>query len=120
MGQSYAIDRAHHLVRLRLFGKVSLTDLQDLQRRVATDPAFLPDLHTLTDLSEVTELDVESFALAAAASAPLFITGARRGIIAPTDLLFGMARMYASFAERSGQQIRVFRDRDEAEAWFRA
>jgi hypothetical protein len=120
MGQSYAIDRTRHLVQIRLFGKVSIADLQDLQRRVGLDPAFAPDLHTLTDLSEVTEVDVESFAIAAAASTPLFALGVRRAIVAPTDLLFGLARMYASHAERGGGQIHVFRDRAAAEGWLRA
>jgi hypothetical protein len=120
MGQSYVIDPARELVEIRLSGRVSIADLQEVQRLVPTDPAFVPGFATLTDLSGVTEVDVDSFAIAAAASAPLFRLGARRAIVAPTDFLFGMARMYASYAERSGGQIHVFRDREAAEAWLRS
>ena len=39
-------------------------------------------------------------------------------IIAPRDLLFGMARMYEILRDGSPVEVRVFRDRDEARSWL--
>lgn len=38
-------------------------------------------------------------------------------IIAPTDLVFGMSRIFEVYAEESGFNIKVFRDKLEAENW---
>ena len=38
-------------------------------------------------------------------------------IIAPTDLVFGMSRIYEVYAEESGFKIKVFRNKSEAESW---
>ena len=39
-------------------------------------------------------------------------------VIAPRDLLFGMARMYEMLRDDSPVEVRVFRERDEAESWL--
>ena len=38
-------------------------------------------------------------------------------IIAPTDLVFGMSRIYEVYAEESGFKIKVFRNKSDAESW---
>src|ERR1700733_6478266 len=38
-------------------------------------------------------------------------------IVAPSDFVFGLARMWEIFAEQTGWNTRVFRSRPEAEAW---
>ena len=38
-------------------------------------------------------------------------------IIAPTDLVFGMSRVYEVYAEESGFKIKVFREKSQAESW---
>ena len=38
-------------------------------------------------------------------------------LVAPTDIVFGLARMWEVFTERPGWSARVFRSRPEAEAW---
>ena len=38
-------------------------------------------------------------------------------IVAPTDLVFGMSRVYEVYAEESGFKIKVFRNKSEAESW---
>jgi hypothetical protein len=40
-------------------------------------------------------------------------------LIAPTDLQFGMSRMFEVFADESLFRTKVFRDRNTAEKWIR-
>jgi hypothetical protein len=42
----------------------------------------------------------------------------KRAIVAPDNLPFGIARMFATFAEGHGQTMHVFRSRAEAIAWL--
>jgi hypothetical protein len=118
MGMSYTIDQARRIVRSRGWGVVSSRDLLDLTSRLLADPAFDPTFRGLTDLSDVTEVRVETPAMVESASTPTYIPGTRRAVVAPSDVAFGMARMFASYAERSGQEVRVFRAMREAEAWL--
>jgi hypothetical protein len=46
--------------------------------------------------------------------------GARVAVIAPTDMLFGVSRMWGVFVEPSGMEIQVFRLRAAAEQWVKA
>jgi hypothetical protein len=40
-------------------------------------------------------------------------------IVAPTDHVFGMVRMWEAYADATGWTTRVFRDRASAEAWLK-
>jgi hypothetical protein len=40
-------------------------------------------------------------------------------VVAPTDIIFGLARMWQVFAGATGWTLRVCRSRDEAEGWVR-
>ena len=42
----------------------------------------------------------------------------KSAVVAPDDLTFGMARMYAMFREREGLEMRVFREEKEAILWL--
>ena len=52
-----------------------------------------------------------------ASRSPVLAHSSRRAIVAPSDLGFGMARMYGALREESGGGVRVFRDLDEARRW---
>jgi hypothetical protein len=118
MGMSYRIDQGRRVVLTRGWGVVSTHDVQDTSSRILTDPAFDAGYRSLTDLTDVTAITVDSMALAETASAPVFTNSARRAFVARSDVAFGMARMFASYAERSGQEVRVFRELHLAEAWL--
>ena len=54
----------------------------------------------------------------ALAQHPLVLApAARRAVVVPTDLGFGMARMYEMFAEPRGGAVRLFRDYAQARRW---
>jgi hypothetical protein len=118
MSMSYSIDPARRLVLTRVRGIVSTSDMQDLTNRMLADPRFDPEYRGLADLAEVTEVTIDARAMAETAAMPLYQPGTRRALVAPSDIAFGMARMFAVYAERSGQEVRVFRDLAEAERWL--
>ncbi|MBC8116919.1 MAG: hypothetical protein H7062_21190 [Candidatus Saccharimonas sp.] len=49
----------------------------------------------------------------------LFAPDVSVAIVAPTDFLFGLSRMWEVFAEGTAWRISVFRSRAEADAWIR-
>jgi hypothetical protein len=86
-------------------------------------PDYDPTRDELVDASGVTRADVSTegirrlaaLALAAHPGGP----PARIAIVAPTDLLFGTARMYEAFVDAGERQVRAFRSVAEARAWLR-
>jgi hypothetical protein len=118
MSMSYTIDRVRRLVVTRGRGVISNRDLDDLTSHIRVDPAFDANFRSLADLREVTAVTVDSMATAAAAALPLFNLGTRRAIVAPADVVYESARVFATYAERAGQEVRVFRELSEAEAWL--
>jgi hypothetical protein len=118
MGMSYKIDQERHLVLTRAWGVLTVRQLVDVTSRILLDPRFDPSYRSLGDLREVTEIAVDMLETAQTAATPLFIAGTRRAIVATSDAVFGVARMFATFAERSGQEVRVFRDIRLAEEWL--
>jgi hypothetical protein len=118
MSMSYRIDPQRRLVLTRGWGVLSAQELLDITSQILVDPRFDPTYRSLGDLREVTQIDMDTLATAHTAATPLFLPGTRRAIVATSDAVFGMARMFASFAERAGQEVRVFRELHHAEAWL--
>jgi hypothetical protein len=118
MSFSYSIDAVRRVVFTRGRGIVSTRDMQDLTNRLLADPRFNSEYRALADLSEVTEVTVDALALEETASIPLYEPGTRRAIVAPSDVAYGVARMFAAYSERSGQDVRIFREMSAAEGWL--
>jgi hypothetical protein len=118
MGMNYRIDEARRIVMTRGWDVVSTRELQDLTSRILLDPRFDPTYRSLADLSEVTEVLVNTMSMAETATAPLFVSGTRRAIVAASDLVYGMASTFAEISMRAGHEVRVFRRMPEAEAWL--
>jgi hypothetical protein len=51
------------------------------------------------------------------AQAPVLSPTSRRAVVVPTDLGFGMARMYEMLRQDGAGGMRAFRDFDEARRW---
>jgi hypothetical protein len=118
MGMRYQIDPSRRLVEVRGWGMITTAELRDFTSRLHADSRFDPDYRSLTDLSAATGVSVTEAELKATAWMPLFSAGARRAIVAPSDLTYGMGRMYAMHAERFDGNVRVFRTVEEAEDWL--
>jgi hypothetical protein len=118
MGMNYKIDQERRLVVTRGWGVLTARELFDATSRILVDPRFDPTYRSLGDLRDVTEVTLDTLETANTAATPLFATGTRRAIVAPADAVYGMARMFATFAERSGQEVRIFRELEPAEKWL--
>lgn len=120
MAIAHTIDAELGLVLCRAWDVLTNEDLHRHYEAIQADPAFQRTFRQLGDLRDVTRLTADSAAIAAAASLQVFAPGTRRALIAPTDITFGLARMFASYAEDVGQTVRVFRSAEDAESWVGA
>ena len=118
MGMTYRIDPERRLVLTRAWGVLTSRELADVMSRIVLDPRFDSTYRSLGDLRDVTDITIDPMDAAQAAAAPIFADGVRRAIVAPSAIAFGMARMFATFAERSGQDVQIFREMRSAEEWL--
>ena len=122
MPVTYAIDTKERVIRTRCVGMATLAEVVAHFRELERDPDCADRLDVLLDLSEMTSLpralDIKAvpFEVARVREKVRFDACA---IVAPTDPLFGMLRMFEVLAERYFRVIHVFRTRAEAEAWLK-
>jgi hypothetical protein len=89
---------------------------------LVSQPDYDPTLDDMVDMGGVERLEVSSETVRRLVDmfTPLdtdqVVT--RLAIVAPKDHVFGMARMYEILRSDAPEQIRVFRDRDQAERWL--
>jgi hypothetical protein len=117
MPASYEIDAQRRLVLSRGWGVLTDEDLIDHYERLRADPDLDPTYAQLIDLREVERFATAGVTIELVARLRVFAPGARRAVIASEDVAYGMARMFASFAESQDQQIEVFRDARAAVDW---
>lgn len=118
------IDPERRRIRSRLSGRLCRDTLRAYYEALTAHPDFRPDLSEVFDVSDVSELDLTADEIrdfsAATASAPAHGAGMRVAIVAPTDLVFGLARLYELSQVDAGNRICVLRTLAEAEAWLDA
>lgn len=101
---------------------------RDLLKRITPaleESAATGDRRLLLDLraAQVTELppaDMHSFEIDVVRREAMRGAGARAAVLASSDLLFGVARMFQSIRAESPVAYGVFRDPAEAAAWLAA
>ena len=124
MSVEITIDAGRRRIRSRLSGRLSRETLQRYYEALYSHPLFQPDMAEIFDVSEVTELDLTADEIrdfsATTASNPSQGRGMRVAIVAPTDLTFGLARLYELSQSDTTNRICVVRTRGEAEAWLEA
>ena len=121
MPVTYQIDQASKTIRTRCTGNVTIEEVLDHFRVLSHDPERPDRLDVLLDLSEQTSIP-ERDNLDEVAETIRRMRGSVHfgacAIIACTDVLFGMLRIFEVFAEDYFGATCVFRNRDEAEAWL--
>jgi hypothetical protein len=118
MPASYRIDIDRRIILSTGTGKLTDDDLREHQRAVLADPDFDPTLNQLWDLQQVETLDISNAALRDLASSRSYAAGTKRAVVAPRDVLYGTARMFQTLHDEAPEDVRVFRDADEAKAWL--
>ncbi|HJQ52227.1 MAG TPA: hypothetical protein VJ825_00155 [Gemmatimonadaceae bacterium] len=93
-------------------------EVREHNHDLRTDPRFDSSFRELVDMTAVTKLLITTHLIYETALDQFFEPGTRRAIVASSDVVFGMARMFALRAESAGQLVEVFRAPARAEAWL--
>ena len=119
------VDSAERVRYSYVTGVVTDADAIDAYERVVDDPDFDPTLDVIADMTgvarlEVTASRVRELAERRARNARLNAARPRVAIVAPSDVMFGLARMYESSGPRDDGSRRylVCRTMGEARAWL--
>lgn len=121
MPVQYQIDKANRIIRTRCTGMVTIEEVLDHFRVLERDPECPDRVDVLLDLREETSIP-ERANLQKITDEIRRIRGRVQfgtcAIVACTDALFGMLRMFEVFAEQCFRKSCVFRTADEAEIWL--
>ena len=121
MSIDYRIDGEWGIVVTTVSGEVTAEDLRRHATALASDPRAR-ECDELVDLSGVTGDSAPTDAVRGIAEwlrgADTNRPGAKLAFIAPSDLGFGMARLYGVHREHPDIEIRVFRERGDALNWL--
>lgn len=114
---SFDFDLAHRILRCQLHGRVTDEVLKECYRAIAEYVAQIDPRAGIMDLSAVTSFEVSREAVRELArSAPAVPDPNRvRIVVAPSDCIFGMARMFQIEGERTRPNLHIVRSL--AEAW---
>jgi hypothetical protein len=125
MGIEYQIDDERRMVLAQAVGTVTPQDVLAYQQEVWTraDVAGYDELFDMTTAERMVPPSNESVRELAELAASADCTGiaSRFAIVAPSDLAFGIGRMYQSYREsdaRSTKKVAVFRSMDNALEWL--
>ena len=117
---TYRIDGKRQLLVLTYVGRILVDDILDLLDRVKLDPKFHLGLALLIDgiNADTTGLVAEDLQRVAR-STPL-PPSAPRAIVTPPGVAYGIARMFAAYAELFDRNLHynIFTDADEAMTWL--
>jgi hypothetical protein len=115
---SREVDRTDRVVLLCVSGEIDDGGLLQLAAEIRTAGDVPRDFALLMDLRNASGLHVTADGVRTLVAQPLvFSPASRRAVVVPTDLGFGMARMYEMLREESVGGMRAFRDFDEARRW---
>lgn len=115
MSHHFEFDSRNRLLLAVAYGRVDDTELQELyfsmRKRKDEDHA----LTGILDLAGVTDFDVRSETIRGLADMPPnFEDPTLRAVAAPTDFLFGLARMFQSRGAATREQLHIVRTLNEA------
>jgi hypothetical protein len=111
----FEFDFRNRILLVVLEGEVESKEITSVNDDIRKHVESFSPLGGISDFTEVKSFKVPSHAMRAAALEPSpYPEETPRFIVAPTDYLFGMARMYELIANRPGGKLRVVRSRQEA------
>lgn len=121
----YHIDPEHDLLVSVASGDLQDEDLMDYSRRLLADEKTRRPRDELVDLRGIDSTDgITTDGVRRLAelwrSQYERLEGCRLALLAESDIGYGLARMYEMLRDDGPDQIRVFREQDEAEAWLLA
>ncbi len=123
MALTYQIHRDIGLVVTTGLGRVSLDDALQLIDELLVDPDFDPSHHRLLDYRGVTAVDdrvpggIREFSERVSERTE-FTAAGKTAIVTPQPAVYGVHRMFQTYAEGSPRELEVFTDLDEARRWL--
>ena len=113
------IDIERRLITIVVQGELSDTDLLQGYERLRERPDFSGDFNELVDLLEADGRKITAEGVRSLARRPpAYSPRSRRAVVVPSEMGYGMARMYELTQDGESGQIRVFRNREDAENWL--
>jgi len=123
MPVTYELDPEAGFVDVRCVGHVTLEEVLIHLRTIEEDPRLPERLDALLDMGDQTSVP-ETVELREITRGLERVSKTVRwralAIVARSDVLFGMSRMFAVFTEPLFSQLNVFREREEAIRWLAA
>jgi hypothetical protein len=115
----YRVDPEARRVFTTAYGKLRYEEILDHIAASAKDPDVDPNFSELTDWRRVDSIDLTADEVVEVAREHVFAATARRAIVAPQPLYFGIARMYETHHTAGGKAIvHVFASMEEALHWL--
>ena len=112
------VEAQERLVIVTVSGELDDPGLLRLADEVASAEEASPDYALLVDLRAAIGGQVTPAGVRALVDHPLILSPrSRRAVVVPTNLGFGLARMYEMLREDRGGAPRAFREFDEARRW---
>jgi hypothetical protein len=118
MPASYEIDATRRLVISRAWGVLTAHEVSEHYREIAAERAFDPSFAQLADLRAVELIAIEPPALGREALETVFSSRSPRAFVTGTSSQYEVARMYGAYAHFARQNVRVFRNKEDAERWL--
>ena len=115
---SYRILKSYNIFYLRFEGEITLSDINQARPLALSDPDFTPELAQLVDLRFAQATSFPLSHIRALAETSAFQRGVKRALVAPTDIEFGLSRMFEVFNEPQHQLVQVFRSLEDACEWL--
>jgi hypothetical protein len=120
MPYPYEIDTQRRVIITRAVGVLTADDIRETRVLLLADPGFDAGYDQRIDLRRMTDTALDLVDLMTIAGNSVFRPGVRRAIVSNSPLQYGIARMFETLSEKHGQDVKVFRDLTEADAWLDA
>lgn len=118
MPAKYKIEKSLGVVFTLAHGIITDHDAFSHQKRLRNDPDFDPSFNQLSDFTKLTHADISTDAIQHLAERNPFGLGSKRAFVAPSDLIYGLSRMFQVFTDHHQDELTVFRDMHEARKYL--
>lgn len=118
----YKINSELRTVFTTAWGQLSISELPEYLKRLVADSQYESTFGVLVDASALEGVGLTPEAMRHFAESTRDtaqgLAGARVSIYAPTDVIYGMMRMYQIIREEAPYEIQIFREMNEARRWL--
>ena len=119
---SYRIDLERNLALTTASGTLTDDDVLQLKARLLRDPDFKPGMKELSDIRSIDRLDVTPAGVRAVVQQDkrdrAHVASHKLALVLATEVAFGLVRMYQILTQSTMENVGVFRNIDEANAWL--